>query len=43
MTLNEKTIAYLGRIRTGRCAYILQDAMRRGPFFGRHGHRRGNA
>jgi HEAT repeat protein len=30
MTLNEKTIAYLGRIRTGRCAYILQDAMRRG-------------
>jgi len=30
LTLNEKTIAYLGRIKTGRCAYILQDAMRRG-------------
>lgn len=30
MTLNNGTIAYLGRIKTGRCAYILQDAMRRG-------------
>lgn len=30
MTLNDDTIAYLGRIKTGRCAYILQDAMRRG-------------
>lgn len=30
MTLNTNTIAYLGRIKTGRCAYILQDAMRRG-------------
>ena len=30
MTLNTKTIQYLGRIKSGRCAYILQDAMRRG-------------
>jgi len=30
MTLNSDTIAYMGRIKTGRCAYILQDAMRRG-------------
>lgn len=30
MTLNNNTISYLGRIKTGRCAYILQDAMRRG-------------
>jgi len=30
MTLNNDTIAYLGRIKTGRCAYILQGAMRRG-------------
>lgn len=29
-TLHDKTISYLGRIKTGRCAYILQDAMRRG-------------
>ena len=28
--LDNKTIAYLGRIKTGRCAYILQKAMRRG-------------
>ncbi|MGB0768583.1 MAG: HEAT repeat domain-containing protein, partial [Phycisphaeraceae bacterium] len=30
MRLNEDTIQYLGRIKTGRCAYILQNAMRRG-------------
>jgi HEAT repeat protein len=30
MTLDDQTIDYLGRIKTGRCAYILQDAMRRG-------------
>jgi HEAT repeat protein len=30
MNLNTLTIAYLGRIKTGRCAFILQDAMRRG-------------
>jgi len=30
VTLNKQTIAYLGRIKTGRCAYILQRAMRRG-------------
>lgn len=30
MVLNKGTIQYLGRIKTGRCAYILQDAMRRG-------------
>lgn len=30
MELNEATISYLGRIRTGRCAFILQKAMRRG-------------
>ena len=29
-TLNDETIAYLGRIKTGRCAFILQKAMRRG-------------
>ncbi len=29
-TLNSQTIAYLGRIHTGRCAHILQQAMRRG-------------
>lgn len=28
--LNRDTLEYLGRIKTGRCAYILQDAMRRG-------------
>ena len=28
--LDSTTIAYLGRIRTGRCAFILQRAMRRG-------------
>ncbi|MFK7790786.1 MAG: HEAT repeat domain-containing protein, partial [Phycisphaeraceae bacterium] len=28
--LNKDTLEYLGRIKTGRCAYILQDAMRRG-------------
>ncbi len=30
MLLNDDTIAYLGRIKTGRCAFILQKAMRRG-------------
>lgn len=30
MRLNEGTIAYLGRIKTGRSAFILQKAMRRG-------------
>jgi len=30
IVLDNATIAYLGRIRTGRCAYILQQAMRRG-------------
>ena len=30
VVLDDATIAYLGRVRTGRCAYILQDAMRRG-------------
>lgn len=30
LVLNNDTIAYLGRIHTGRCAFILQQAMRRG-------------
>ena len=30
MNLNRETLFYLGRIRTGRCAFILQRAMRRG-------------
>lgn len=31
IALNNKTIAYLGRIKTGRCAYILQDARTKKP------------